>query len=177
MVWWKRHWVHVLAAFVVGAGIGGAGGSSGADDAEKRAVAAEAKVKTAEERASEAEEAAQAAAEEAEQAQSDAAASIQETRDALAKQKAALDAREKRISGAEAAAKANTFPGDGVYLVGKDIRPGTYRSAGGENCYWARHNKANAILDNHLGAGPTVVVVRSSDFSLEVAHCAEFRRI
>lgn len=175
--WYTRRWVHVIAALLLGLGIGAAGGSSSASDADKKAAAAELRAVTAEAEASRASAESQVAQELAAVAQSEAEASVKAERDALAAQKAALDARERRISGAEAAAKASEFEGEGIYLVGSDIRPGTYKSAGGDGCYWARHNKANDILDNHIGNGPTVVTVRSSDFSLEVNNCATFRKV
>src|SRR5690349_16825748 len=33
---------------------------------------------------------------------------------------------------------ATTMPRDGTYRVGAEIQPGTYRSDGGEYCYWER---------------------------------------
>lgn len=159
--WYARRWVQIVGAFIIGAGIGGAGASGSAVNAEQ--------VEAANKRAADAQAAAATA-------QADAQAAVDAQTTALAKQRAALDAREAKLGGAEAAAKANTFDGDGLYIVGDDIKAGTYKSTGGANCYWARHDKANDILDNHLGGGPTVVVVRSSDFSLEVSGCAPFRR-
>jgi hypothetical protein len=46
--------------------------------------------------------------------------------------------------------------GPGTYLVGTDMEPGTYRSAGSETgCYWARQrNDAGDIIANDLVNGP-----------------------
>lgn len=98
--------------------------------------------------------------------------------EASVKQKeAAVATREQAVGVAEAEAAANTIDGDGTYLVGDDIQPGTYKSAGGDTCYWSRLGQGGAdIIDNNLGAGPAVVTVRSSDFALEVSRCAPFRR-
>lgn len=89
---------------------------------------------------------------------------------------ASVLAREKAVGTAEAVAAANTFDGDGVYLVGDDIQPGTYKSEGGSTCYWARQDSNGGIIDNELVSGPTIVTVRASDFSLKVSGCAPFTR-
>ncbi len=89
----------------------------------------------------------------------------------------ALDAREAAIKGQEDTVAANTFAGDGVYVVGKDVQPGQYKSAGGSNCYWARLNAAgDDIIDNDLGSGPAVVTVQPSDGLLKVSGCAPFTK-
>lgn len=174
--WYSRRWVQLIAAGILGLGIGGAGGSADASKQADLAKAAAQRADAAESRVADAEAKAAAAETKAAAADVTAQKKIADELARLAAQKAALDKRAAALTGQEAAAQASRFDGDGLYLVGSDIKPGTYKSAGGENCYWARHNKANDILDNHLGSGPTVVVVRSSDFSLEVSGCAEFRK-
>ncbi len=103
-----------------------------------------------------------------------AAAGVKARVDALAAKEAAVLAREKAVGTAEAEAAANTFEGDGLYIVGDDIKPGTYKSDGGEGCYWERQSKGGEIIDNDLSNGSTVVTVRASDFSLKVSRCAPF---
>lgn len=62
---------------------------------------------------------------------------------------------------------------DGTYVVGTDIKPGTYHSTGGGECYWARLRSDNEtdIIDNHLGAGPTTVTIKRTDHSFETRGC------
>lgn len=156
--WYARRWVQIGAALVLGLIVGAAPASSTSStlSSVQKDLA-----KAVQER--------DAAQIQASTAQTDATRT-------LANREAAITAREKAVGGAEAAAKANTFAGDGVYLVGTDIQPGTYKSAGGDGCYWSRNSKSGDILGNDLGDGPTVVVVNASDFSLSVRDCAEFRK-
>lgn len=172
--WWTKRWVQLVAVGLLGLGIGGAGSSGSASDAEKRATAAEGKVADAEKRAETAEAAAATA-------KADAEKQVQAQLDALAKQKAGLDARAAKLGVAEASAKANTFSGDGTYLVGSDIRPGTYKAAASPGCYWARPRDLNggvdSIIDNNNADGVVVVTIKSTDKAFEASGCADFHRI
>jgi uncharacterized membrane-anchored protein YhcB (DUF1043 family) len=96
---------------------------------------------------------------------------------ALDQREAAVKTREDAVTAQEKVIAANTFQGDGVYIVNRDIQPGQYRSAGGAECYWERQNAAGGILDNYLGAGPAVVTVRSTDATLTVSNCAPFTKV
>lgn len=62
--------------------------------------------------------------------------------------------------------QASEFPGDGMYLVGKDIQAGTYKSSGGG--YWARLSGAsgdtNTIITNDNSSGNTIATVKNGDF-------------
>jgi hypothetical protein len=100
------------------------------------------------------------------------------TRDAeLTARSTTLDEREGAIKGAEDVAAANTFGGDGTFRVGADIQPGTYTSAGGSNCYWARLNAAgDDIIDNNISSGPAVVTVQASDGLVKTSRCAPFTK-
>ena len=55
----------------------------------------------------------------------------------------------------------------GTYVVGTDIAPGTYRSAGGDGCYWARLTGFGGtlpeVIANTNATGPTVVTIAASD--------------
>lgn len=88
-----------------------------------------------------------------------------------------LDRREEEIKAAELEIEENTIPGDGVFLVGEDIEPGTYASEGGTNCYWARlsSTSGNDILANGLPGGPVTVTISESDAAFETSHCGEWR--
>ena len=61
---------------------------------------------------------------------------------------------------------ANTIPGDGVYRVGQDMKPGTYRSEGNTDCYWMISGDANGsnIIENDIVTGPSLVTVSSGTF-------------
>ncbi|MBN1639923.1 MAG: SH3 domain-containing protein [Anaerolineae bacterium] len=62
--------------------------------------------------------------------------------------------------------------GDGYYLVGIAIAPGKWRSGGsGEDCYWARLDSKQNILDNHFGLAGGTVNVRSSDYEVLFEGC------
>jgi hypothetical protein len=74
---------------------------------------------------------------------------------------------------------ANSFR-DGIWRVGKDIGAGTYRSRGGDGCYWARlrsfSGNLNAIIANANPSGPTVVTLKSTDKGFETSNCANWSR-
>ena len=65
---------------------------------------------------------------------------------------------------------------NGTYIVGIDIRPGTYRTTGGSHCYWERLSGfsgdaddllANDILENR----PGVVTVKETDKGFSSQDC------
>lgn len=66
----------------------------------------------------------------------------------------------------------------GMYLVGRDIQPGTYRGEAGtdimDSCYWARLSNVagelDGILANDNATGQFYVQVAASDFALST-HC------
>lgn len=72
-----------------------------------------------------------------------------------------------------APAVATASPGDGTWRVGVDIKPGTYRSSGGDACYWARLYgfAGNSQIENHVGPGPTVVTIAPTDAGFESYKC------
>jgi hypothetical protein len=82
-------------------------------------------------------------------------------------------------SAATAAFSLSSF-GDGTYRVGKDIRPGTYRSLGGDGCYWARLKSfgggLNAILANANASGPTLVTIKRTDKGFETSGCSNWTK-
>ncbi len=78
-------------------------------------------------------------------------------------------------------AAAPPTPGfdDGTWLVGKQIKPGTYRLAdSGNNCYWARlkdfKGGFNSILANNNVSVPTVVTILSTDTGFESDGCGHW---
>jgi hypothetical protein len=81
---------------------------------------------------------------------------------------AKLAAKEKRLAADEHAVKvlegqvqSSTISGDGVYVVGKDIKAGTWHTGGGSQCYFATLNSTdtNDISDNNNFDGPETVNV------------------
>jgi hypothetical protein len=70
--------------------------------------------------------------------------------------------------------------GDGVYEVGAEIKPGTYKTrAEGDPCYWARlaDPDGSNILANHIGTGLMTLRVRSSDKYIELSGGCEWRKV
>ena len=66
------------------------------------------------------------------------------------------DERDKALTATEKEIEENTIPGSGIYLVGDDIKPGTYRSEG-SRCYWARLSGTSGELE-HIIANENVGV-------------------
>jgi hypothetical protein len=68
--------------------------------------------------------------------------------------------------------------GDGTWAVNDHIAPGTYRSAGGEACYWARLSGFSGMLDHIVAngnpTGPTVVEIAAGDVGFESNGCGEW---
>lgn len=72
-----------------------------------------------------------------------------------------------------------SFAGDGTFLVGTDVLPGTYRTRGGEACYWARlsnlSGSLDAILANDTTSGPAIVQIQKTDKAFQSKRCAEWQ--
>jgi hypothetical protein len=76
---------------------------------------------------------------------------------------------------------ASTFPatpaskfGDGAFIVGEDIKPGTYRSPGSGSCYWARMSSfagggVGGIIAN--GNSPGIVTISANDRGFQTYGC------
>lgn len=65
---------------------------------------------------------------------------------------------------------------DGTKVVGKDIKPGTYRTrARSPGCYWARlagfSGEMGDVLTNGNESGPVIVTIGASDKGFESAGC------
>ena len=76
---------------------------------------------------------------------------------------------------APAGALKTTIDHDGTYLVGKDIAPGIYSSAGPVGngaCYWKRlGNPDGNLIDNALSKKPQVVQIEATDKSFKTSGC------
>lgn len=73
------------------------------------------------------------------------------------------------------------IPGDGAWIVGRDIARGTYRTEGGRSCRWVRLRGGPetpwsvATPGPHLG--PQVAVLGRGDVAFATRSCAPWRRI
>lgn len=86
-----------------------------------------------------------------------------------------------------------TFFGDGAWLIGPEVLPGTYRTIGpSSDCYWARlveFSNVKAFIErsaaaNESGVRPggaadqvIVVWIRESDTAFETSGCGVWRRL
>ncbi|WP_405739819.1 hypothetical protein OG885_38055 [Streptomyces sp. NBC_00028] len=78
------------------------------------------------------------------------------------------------------------IPGDGTYVVGSDIKPGTYRSDGPQggqttSCYWARlsgtSGEAKDIIANEGTSGQTTVTIAATDKAFTTMGCKPWKKI
>jgi hypothetical protein len=76
--------------------------------------------------------------------------------------------------------KSTTRFGQGTYIVGIDIRPGTYQSSGGSRCYWSRLRNftggLSSILANDNPRGHAIVTISRRDKGFSSAGCGTWRR-
>ncbi|MET9154502.1 hypothetical protein ABZX82_25040 [Streptomyces griseoflavus] len=153
---WLTHGATALVALVIGAGIGGDGESGGKDDS-----AAPAPAVTVTETAP------------AEAGEPEPAVTVTE--------KVTVTPKPAKKPGA-----ATTVEGDGQYLVGEDMKAGTYKTAGPdkgsiiENCYWARTKNASgefdAIIANANLQGQGRVTVNKGEY-FETNGCQEWTKV
>lgn len=70
---------------------------------------------------------------------------------------------------------------DGMYIVGTDITPGTYKNTGQANCYYARlsnfSNSFSAILANGDTDSATIITIAATDKGFESKNCGTWSRI
>ena len=75
----------------------------------------------------------------------------------------------------QAPAAALSFD-SGMKVVGRDIAPGTYRSMGGDFCYWERlrgfGGTLREIIANEFGAGPWIVTISATDKGFDSTRCS-----
>lgn len=68
-----------------------------------------------------------------------------------------------------------TLPGDGTFRLGVDLQPGTYRSPGGESCYWERLRGFGGdtadIIVNGAGILPQTVRIAPTDAGFRTQGC------
>ena len=70
--------------------------------------------------------------------------------------------------------------GQGTFIVGTDIQPGTYKSSTGGSCYWARLSNflgtLSSILANHYGS-QGLVTIRSTDKGFQSSRCGTWTKV
>ena len=83
------------------------------------------------------------------------------------------------VTGAAAGPRATTFGGDGMYLVGVDIEPGTYSSVG--DGYWERLKSAVGGVDGIIGngnpEGKATVKIKATDTFFSTTGMGEWTRV
>ncbi|WP_156349678.1 MULTISPECIES: hypothetical protein [unclassified Mycobacterium] len=72
-----------------------------------------------------------------------------------------------------------TIESDGTFIVGTDIEPGTYRSAGKSGCYWARLRSLNTndVIDNNVNDGPQAVQILPTDRAFMTRNCGVWQKV
>lgn len=94
---------------------------------------------------------------------------------------AGLAQREEAVTVLEKQAADGSLPGDGVYLVGSEVAPGTYRAGSPADCYWERRSGLSGefsdVITNGLGASDSTVTIRASDVAFSSARCGTWSRI
>jgi uncharacterized protein YraI len=65
--------------------------------------------------------------------------------------------------------------GDGFYTVGVEIAAGRWQSTGNrDDCYWARLDDRQEILDNHYGQAGGTVTIRADDYEVSFVDCGSW---
>jgi hypothetical protein len=76
---------------------------------------------------------------------------------------------------------SNTSFGDGMYIVGTDIQPGTYKNGGQSGCYYARlsgfGNTTDDIIANDNSDTPVVVTISADDKGFQSNRCGTWVRV
>lgn len=89
-------------------------------------------------------------------------------------------------SKAAQSATADEIPGDGTFIVGEDIEPGTYRSDGPQGgevtyCSWERLSgtgrDAEDIIAAGGGSGQDAVTVKEGDVAFSTHGCRPWKRV
>lgn len=71
--------------------------------------------------------------------------------------------------------------GDGDFIVGTDMQPGTYRNTASTGCYWGRLRGFGHTIDDIIANDNTdaqaVVTIAASDAGFESSHCGTWTKI
>ncbi|MCP9976582.1 excalibur calcium-binding domain-containing protein [Actinomadura madurae] len=69
---------------------------------------------------------------------------------------------------------------DGTWRVPAEVKPGTWRTKGGDGCYWARlsgFSGMDDIIANELADGAAVVTIKASDKGFQSKGCGTWKRV
>jgi len=76
--------------------------------------------------------------------------------------------------------QSKTSFGDGMFIVGTDITPGTYRNTGAQGCYYARlhgfGNTLDDIIANDNVDTPTIVTIAATDKGFQSEGCGTWTK-
>jgi hypothetical protein len=84
---------------------------------------------------------------------------------------------------AEVAEKKAAFSGNGDFQVGKDVKPGTYRTTGNTDgmCYWERAKDSSGEMDSLLAndnvTGTSYVTVKATDKLFSSHDCKDWEAV
>jgi len=175
---WVRNHILAMGLGIVGLVLGAAIGASGSQDKSTTTTVATTETETQTQTVN-----APAAVLKTTKAKVAAARGrLSDLRSQVSDERGTLRRLEAQVSGTRASIRRGTFDGDGTFIVGKDIDPGTYRAAAREGCYWERESSLDtssidAIIANDNADGPVVLQVQASDAAVKVAGCAKFHKI
>jgi Protein of unknown function (DUF2510) len=178
-VWYRRGWVIGLAALVIGIGIGGASAGGTPDPKTSQAYKDLAsQLKQSEQQAADATaklETVQGNLPGREAAVKKSEAQVKRDQAAVAARERSVTKRERAVGVVEKTIAANTVSGTGMYKVGVDMKPGTYKTAGSGGCYYAVLNSSdtNDIATNNLTDGPGFVTVATGKY-FDTEDCADW---
>ncbi len=185
--WYRKTWVIALAAGIAGLILGAAAGGGSAETTQEDPTASaeyqalQSELSDAQAALTDAEAglgdlpAAQQQLENDQQALADEQAQLKKDQDKLARQEKKVAKREKAVGIAEDQVAANTVAGEGIYKVGTDMKPGTYKTSGKRGCYYAVLNSTDTfdIANNGNVDGPAYAAVAPGQY-FEVSGCADW---
>ena len=77
--------------------------------------------------------------------------------------------------------ESKTSFGDGTYILGTDIEPGTYRNDGSSGCYYARlsgfNGDLNTIIANGNAEEPVIVTIEPTDAGFQSNQCGTWNKL
>jgi hypothetical protein len=75
---------------------------------------------------------------------------------------------------------SKTTFGDGMYIIGTDVTPGTYRNTGAQGCYYARLSGFGGTVDDILANNnvetATIVTISASDKGFQSNGCGTWTK-
>ena len=77
---------------------------------------------------------------------------------------------------------STTSFGQGTFIVGTDMDPGTYQSSKGKSCYWERLSGFSGefddiIANDFLSGGRAIVTIEPGDVGFHSSRCGTWKRI